>query len=141
MTTMRWVLAPLIPALAALMLTPVATADITADDQQFLNALAQGPWWYLPDPVAPENAAVRLAHDQCKEISMKGWTPGTRQTVWSLPAGPASLRPCTLSRWLSRSTARNFSQWSTGDRARAEDGANGDHHHRCDHPSPPSRQR
>jgi Protein of unknown function (DUF732) len=91
---MRWVLAPLIPALAALMLTPVATADITADDQQFLNALAQGPWWYLPDPVAAENAAVRLAHDQCKEISMKGWTP--RQAANSLvppgrPGFPAAL--------------------------------------------------
>jgi hypothetical protein len=84
-------LTPLFAALAALlMLTPVATADITAYDSQFLNAVAQGQW-HTSNP----QGMVRLGHDVCNEISMQGWTP--RQSAngpsWYVapPGSPAVL--------------------------------------------------
>jgi hypothetical protein len=71
------------------MLAPVARADITAYDQQFLNALAQGQW-HSSNP----EGLVRLGHDHCNAMSFNHTTPReeANSVTWSLvpPGSPAA---------------------------------------------------
>src|ERR1700739_4419201 len=87
MTTRRRAMAPLLAAVAALAtLTPVARADITAYDLQFLDAMAQGGY----NSRYPEGV-VRLARNECAILRTGHSTP--RQEANSPNWSIANIQP------------------------------------------------